>query len=158
MEPGLRDFARTFVDAYDKRYAEKLATAKCEADRPELNSAVSVRLLSSRVVPDSMEAAIFNKQHFEFAILNNSARTLIGVAGNVGLVDVFGKTIGSFEMEITETLRPHAEHGWEFKRVTRAHSTDKEDRLWELKDGRFKVEFVPETIVFEGGRTLRRHC
>lgn len=158
VDAGLRDAARTIVDAYDKRHAEKLATAKCEADRPELNSAVSVRLLSSRVVPDSMEAAIFNEQHFEFAIRNNSAKALVGVAGNIGFVDVFGNTVGNVEVKFTETIRPEAEHGWEFKRVARVHATGKEDRLWELKDGKFKVEFVPETIVFEGGQTLRRRC
>ena len=71
---------------------------------------------------------------------------------------MFGNTVGRVEVKLTETLRPEAEHGWESKRVALVHATGREDRLWELKDGKFKVEFVPETIVFEGGQILRRRC
>jgi hypothetical protein len=156
VEPGLRDFARTFVDAYDKRDAEKLATAKCEADRPKLHSAVSVRLLGRRQLAPSVDGSRISfqyEQEFDLVIKNNTTKPLIGVAGTVEFVDVFSATIGTVELEVTETIQPNSEILTESKSAGR-----NPDRMWDTKDGKFKLRFVPETIVFESGQTLRRRC
>ena len=150
--------AKSMVDAFEKSQAERRAAAKCEADRPELDGAVSVRLLARRQLPPGGDdGLIFMRQQFEFAIENNSAKTVVGVAGDIGFIDVFGRTVGRIKMEFTEAMHPKAELRWEFNRLEYTHKTN-EDPLWALRDGKFKVQLVPETIVFEGGQTLRRHC
>ena len=156
MTSNLQQAAKAILDAHADSQAARLATAKCEADRPELDSTVSVRLLGRRLLApffDGSRISVQYEQEFDFVIKNNSTKPVIGVAGKVEFVDVFSATIGTVELEATETIQPNSEVFTESKSAGR-----NPDRMWSTKDGKFKLRFVPETIVFEGGQTLRRRC
>lgn len=140
-----------------KAAEEAALKQKIEQDRvaleAKINNAVSAVLLSKKVTPPDMLAGQpFTTTSFRIGIRNKSTLKIVGVAGQIEFVDVFGKKAGLVPFESTDDIAPGAEiiwtGGWE------DDFTQNRRDIGALVEGKYTSKFIPRAVVFEDGTKL----
>lgn len=86
---------------------------------------------------------------------NNTDKDIAGVKGYVSVKDLFGDELSGFLISNDDTIKAGGSVTWTGSRSVRfAIGNNKDRKLAELADDKFKVEWQPRTIVFADGTTL----
>ncbi|RYH28897.1 MAG: hypothetical protein EON54_22960 [Alcaligenaceae bacterium] len=144
---------REAADAEARALAERVKKERA-ALAEQINAAVTVTLVEKSQLPrDYGQRRMSDQQIFRVAVLNKSSTEVIGVAGELQFLDVFGKQVAATSFTISEHIKPSQVFNWigsrDYNQFIDSHKT-----LWNLEEGKYTTRFVPEGIVFADGRKL----
>lgn len=119
-----------------------------------LNKAVTVTFLSKdEILKDFEERRYQDYQQLRIGVQNNTAKQIVGVAGEMKFIDVFDKEVGSVNFRISESIGPQQTFVWvggrDYNQFIDEHRT-----IWNLEEGKYTTQFIPEMVVFQDGTKL----
>ncbi len=150
---------RKFIaDQKQKQLALKAALqAKREAALKSMKEAVTVTLVSKRIKPKYSSSGILMDENFvvTFGYKNNTAKDIAGVKGYISVRDIFGDKLSEFGVSNDNTIAAGKSITWTgFRTVKYAVGDNKDRKLAELDDSKYKVVWEPRVIVFSDGSKL----
>lgn len=153
------DQQRAFTAERDAREATaKAEVAKLKAERAEatkwLSQIVSVALVSKSIdVKRGYGGMELDRTlQVSFAFKNNSDKDIAGVKGLVTARDLFGDEISGFQISNDSTIKAGATLIWSGGRSIKfAVADNKDEKLAELPEDKFTIEWAPQVIVFADG-------
>lgn len=120
----------------------------------QINTAITVSLVEkAQRFKDYSQQRYSDEQIFRVAVQNKSPDELVGVAGELKFLDVFGKEVGAVSFTISERIKPGQVYNWVGSRDYNQF-IDSQKALWNLEEGKYSTRFVPEGVVFANGRKL----
>ena len=119
--------------------------------------AVTVTLVSKKIATERGYSGIVIDEHLEviFGYKNNTAKDISGVKGRVSVKDLFGDEISAFQISNDSTIKAGQTATWgriAFCAILPGNNKDR--KLAELDDDKFKVVWEPQVIVFADGTKL----
>ncbi len=142
----------------EKQAALKAAlAAKKEAALKPLREAVTVTLVSKAVKPEYGYSGILMDENFvvTFGYKNNTKKDISGVKGYISVRDLFGDELSGFAISNDTTIPAGQSSTWTGSRSVKfAMGNNKDRKLAELDDSKFKVIWEPKMIVFADGTKL----
>ena len=143
------------IDA-QKRLLANVAMAKSPRDgaapsasQSDLQEIVHVSLQHKEIVPGNL----LPQQRLELVFTNNAAKAIAGVDGNLAFVDMFGNTIESISIQMTESIAVADSTLWtgsrDYNEFVSAHRA-----VAQLEEGKYTTLFIFKTIVFSDGTQL----
>ena len=124
-----------------------------------MRDAVTVTLVSKKLNTETGYSGIVmdEKLDVKFGYKNNTGKDIAGVKGYISIKDLFGDEISGFEISNDTTIRAGQTVTWTGSRSVRFSLGDNKDRkLAELGDDKFKTVWEPEMIVFKDGTQMTR--
>ncbi|WP_211251117.1 hypothetical protein [Stenoxybacter acetivorans] len=94
-----------------------------------------------------------DRLYFEIALQNKGKKEITGVSGELKFIDMFDKEIGAITFKFTDGIKADTTTTWTGRRSYNQFM-DNDRELANLKDGKFKTQFVPEMIVFADGTKI----
>jgi len=143
-------------EARQQALKEKLAAEREAALKP-MREAVTVTLVSKRVSEERGVSgmALDEKLEVTFGYKNNTSKDIAGVKGRVSVNDLFGDEISAFQISNDSTIKAGGSSTWTGSRSLRfSMGTNKDRKLAELPDDKYKVQWEPQVIVFSDGARL----
>ena len=131
--------------------------AEREAAMKPMLEAVTVTLVSKRIAVERGYSGMVMDENLEvtFGYKNNTAKDISGVKGRVSVKDLFGDEISAFQISNDSTIKAGQTATWTGSRSVRFSMGDNKDRkLAELSDDKYKVVWEPQDIVFADGTKL----
>ncbi len=131
--------------------------AKREAVLKPMREAVTVTLVSKGLKPEHGYSGIVTDENLVviFGYKNNTSKDISGVKGYISVQDLFGDEISGFAISNDTTIPAGKSITWTGSRsVKYAFGDNKDRKLAELEDSKFKVLWTPKIIVFSDGTTL----
>lgn len=90
-----------------------------------------------------------------FGYKNNSAKDIAGVKGYVSVKDLFGDELSGFAISNDTTIKAGETATWTGSRsVKYSMGSNKDRKLAELTDDKYKVIWEPKVVVFADGTKL----
>jgi hypothetical protein len=149
------------ADAAAEEAKQQALKAKLQADREAalkpMREAVTVTLVSKDLASERGYSGMVmdEKLNVTFGYKNNSTKDIAGVKGHVSVKDLFGDEISGFQISNDQTIKAGETATWTGSRSVRfAFGTNKDRKLAELSDDKFKVIWEPQIIVFADGTQL----
>jgi hypothetical protein len=152
-----RKFKAEAVLEEAKQHALK---AKLQTERDavlkSMRDAVTVTLVSKRIVDERMSGMLLNEHlNVTFGYKNNTEKDIAGVKGHVSIKDLFGDEISGFMISNDSTIDAGQTKTWSGSRsVKYSLGHNKDRKLAELGDDKYKVVWEPEVVVFKDGTKL----
>lgn len=143
-------------EARQQALKAKLAAEREAALKPMLE-AVTVTLVSKKLAEERGYSGMVMDEKLEvtFGYKNNTIKDISGVKGRVVVKDLFGDEISGFQISNDATIKAGATTTWTGSRSLRFSLGGNKDRkLAELPDDKFKVHWEPQVIVFADGTKL----
>jgi len=145
--------------AEEQKQAELKAAlqAKREAALKPMREAVTVTLVSKKIKPEYGYSGILMDENFvvTFGYKNNTQKDISGVKGYVSVQDLFGDELSGFAISNDTTIPAGKSATWTGSRTVKYAVGDNKDRkLAELDDSKYKVIWEPKVIVFTDGTKL----
>ncbi|WP_246606808.1 hypothetical protein [Novilysobacter antarcticus] len=134
-----------------------LLQAQREAAIKPMREAVTVTLVSKRINPEYGYSGILMDENLEviFGYKNNTQKDISGVKGYVSVRDLFGDELSGFAISNDDTIPAGESITWTGSRSVKYAVGDNKDRkLAELDDSKYKVNWEPRMIVFADGTKL----
>jgi hypothetical protein len=131
--------------------------AKRDAATKAMRDAVTVTLVSKKIKPEYGYSGILLDTNLDitFGYKNNTAKDIAGVKGLISIRDLFGDKISDFLVSNDDTIPAGKSITWSGSRSVKYASGDNKDRkLAELDDSKYKVVWEPRMIVFSDGTKL----
>jgi hypothetical protein len=135
--------------------------AKMEAEREaaarSMREAVTVTLLAKAIdTKRGMSGMVLDEYLLvDFGYKNNTAREIAGVKGVVSVQDLFGDEISAFGISNDTTIPAGQSITWTGSRSVKYPAGENKDRkLAELDDTKYKVVWQPEVILFADGTQM----
>jgi hypothetical protein len=131
--------------------------AKREATLKPMREAVTVTLVSKEIEPEYGMSGMLMDENLSvtFGYKNNTAKDISGVKGMVSVRDLFGDELSGFAISNDTTIPAGQSVTWTGSRSVKYAIGDNKDRkLAELDDSKYKVIWEPEIIVFTDGTKL----
>jgi hypothetical protein len=157
------DNQRAFVAAAEKKEAEEKALkAKFQAEREAamkaMRDVVTVVLVDKKLDVQTGYGGIERDRGLSvtFGYKNNGAKDISGVKGTIVVRDLFGDVLSRFGVSNDQTIKAGSTVQWSGFRSTKfafGHE-NKDEKLAELPDDKYKVEWEPAMIVFTDGSKL----
>lgn len=135
---------------------EKLRTER-EVAMKTMREAVTVTLVSKAIKEQrGMSGMLLDENlHATFGYKNNSTKDIAGVKGHISVKDLFGDEISGFAISNDKTIRVGESTTWDGSRsIKYAMGSNKDRKLAELTDDKYKVIWEPEVVVFADGTKL----
>jgi hypothetical protein len=132
--------------------------AKREAALKPMMEAVTVTLVSKELKSEHGFSGIVTDEKLvvTFGYKNNTAKDISGVKGYVSVRDLFGDELSGFAISNDTTIPAGQSVTWTGSRSVKYAIGDNKDRkLADLEDSKFKVVWEPQVIVFVDGSELR---
>ncbi|TFY99266.1 hypothetical protein EZ313_22140 [Ramlibacter henchirensis] len=153
---------RTFMAEAARREAEaaalkEKAKAQREAGLKAMRDIVTVALVSKRLDVQRGYSGIEMDRKFVMSVAykNSGTKDIAGVKGTLIVQDLFGDTLSEFLISNDETIKVGDTVTWTGSRSTRfSFGNNKDEKLAELSDDKFKVVWEPEMVVFTDGTKL----
>jgi hypothetical protein len=149
------------ADAAIEEAKQQALKAKLQAEREaaqkQMREAVTVTLVSKKLVTEHGYSGIVTDENLQvvFGYKNNTDRDVAGVKGYVSVKDLFGEEISGFLISNDNTIPAGQSATWTGSRSVRFALGDNKDRkLAELGEDKYKVVWEPEMIVFKDGTKL----
>lgn len=149
------------ADAAIEEAKQQALKAKLQAEREaaqkQMREAVTVTLVSKKLVTEHGYSGIVTDENLQvvFGYKNNTDRDVAGVKGYVSVKDLFGEKISGFLISNDNTIPAGQSATWTGSRSVRFALGDNKDRkLAELGEDKYKVVWEPEMIVFKDGTKL----
>lgn len=164
--------AKTIGEAIDNQRAVEALAAKEEAEAAalkakalaereaalrSLRAAVTVALLSKsiEVARGSSGIELDRKVQISVAYKNNSGKDIAGVKGSLVIRDLFGDEVTRFLIANQDTMKAGGGTVWEGSRsLTWGFNGKGDEKFASLPEGKYKVSWEPEAIVFADGTKL----
>lgn len=145
--------------AEEHRQAELKAQleAKREAAIKPMREAVTVTLVSKSIEEEhGMSGMVLDETlSVVFGYKNNTAKDIAGVKGYVSVRDLFGDEISGFAISNDDTIPAGQSITWAGSRSVKYAIGDNKDRkLADLDESKYKVMWEPQVIVFADGSKL----
>lgn len=149
------------ADAALEEAKQQALKAKLQAEReaamkPMLD-AVTVTLVSKKIATERGYSGMVMDENLEvtFGYKNNTAKDISGVKGRVSVKDLFGDELSAFQISNDSTIKAGQTATWTGSRSVRFSMGNNKDRkLAELSDDKYKVVWEPQAIVFADGTKL----
>jgi len=147
---------RAVEEAKQAALKEKLS-AEREAAMKTMRDAVTVTLVSKAVKEERGMSGMLMDENLQvtFGYRNNSPKEIAGVKGYVSVKDLFGDEISGFAISNDKTIKAGESITWSGSRsVKYAMGSNKDRKLAELTDDKYKVIWEPKVVVFADGTKL----
>ncbi len=121
----------------------------------EMQNTVSVGLANKILVEADIHKGQFqDMQYFKFGIKNKSDKDIEGVKGIIGLNDLFGKEIDSFEIKFDDGVKAGETAFWV---VSRRYNQFMENHraVAALDNEKSSTSFIPTKIIFKDGSVMQ---
>lgn len=149
------------ADAAIEEAKQQALKAKLQAEREaaqkQMREAVTVTLVSKKLATEHGYSGIVTDENLQvvFGYKNNTDKDVAGVKGYVSVKDLFGEEISGFLISNDNTIPAGQSATWTGSRSVRFALGDNKDRkLAELGEDKYKVVWEPEMIVFKDGTKL----
>lgn len=149
------------ADAAIEEAKQQALKAKLQAEREaaqkQMREAVTVTLVSKKLAVEHGYSGIVTDENLQvvFGYKNNTDKEVAGVKGYVSVKDLFGEEISGFLISNDTTIPAGQSTTWTGSRSVRFSLGNNKDRkLAELGDDKYKVVWEPEMIVFKDGTKL----
>lgn len=142
-------------EAKKKALKEKLE-AERQAALKALRDAVTVTVVSKKLQAERMEGMLLDeKLVVTLGYQNNTDKDIAGIKGTMVFKDLFDADISSLSVSNDSTLKAGESATWTGHRSVRFAFGPNDDRkLAAVEEGKYKVIWEPETIVFSDGTKL----
>lgn len=143
-------------EAKQQALKAKLKAEREAAMKPMLD-AVTVTLVSKKIATERGYSGMVMDEHLEvtFGYKNNTAKDISGVKGRVSVKDLFDDELSAFQISNDSTIKAGQTATWTGSRSVRFSMGNNKDRkLAELSDDKYKVVWEPQAIVFADGTKL----
>jgi hypothetical protein len=131
--------------------------AKREAALKPMREAVTITLVSKEIKPEYGYSRILMDEHFvvTFGYKNNTQKNISGVKGYISVRDLFGDELSGFAISNDTTIPAGQSITWTGSRTVKYAVGDNKDRkLSDLDDSKYKVVWEPQVIVFSDGSKM----
>ena len=131
--------------------------AEREAAMKPMREAITVTLVSKKIKPEYGYSGMLLDENFEvtFGYKNNTDKDIAGVKGYISVKDLFGDEISGFLISNDTTIKAGKTITWKGSRSVKYPRGDNKDRkLAELEDDKYKVIWDPRMVVFKDGTKL----
>ena len=153
---------RKFIEDQNAEAAKQAALkveleAKREAAIKPMREAVTVTLVSKAIQEERGMSGLLMDEHLSivFGYRNNTEKDIAGVKGYVSVQDLFGDEISGFAISNDDTIPAGQSVTWTGSRSVRYSTGDNKDRkLADLDESKYKVLWTPKVIVFADGSKL----
>jgi hypothetical protein len=149
------------ADATIEEAKQQALKAKLQAEREAamkpMREAITVTLVSKKIKPEHGFSGMVLDENLvvAFGYKNNTDKDIAGVKGNISVKDLFGDEISGFLISNDTTIRAGQTTTWTGSRsVKYALGGNKDRKLAELEDDKYKVVWEPRMIVFKDGTKL----
>jgi hypothetical protein len=149
------------ADAAIEQAKQQALKAKLQAEREaaqkHMREAVTVTLMTKKLdVEYGYGGGIIDENiKVVFGYRNTTNKDVAGVKGYVSVKDLFGDEISRFQISNDENIPAGQFVTWTGSRSVRfSFGNNKDRKLADLGGDKFKVEWVPEMIVFKDGTKL----
>ena len=139
-----------------KALKEKLAAERAAAMKP-MQEAITVTLVSKKIKPEYGASGMLLDEHMVvvFGYKNNTAKDISGVKGMITVKDMFGDELSAFAVSNDTTIKAGESITWTGGRsVKYSLGHNKDRKLAELDDDKYKVLWEPKMVVFKDGTKL----
>lgn len=147
---------RAAEEAKQKALAEKLK-AEREVAMKAMRDVVTVTLVSKKLREERGMSGMTLDEHLEvtFGYKNNGAKDIAGVKGRIVVQDLFGDAVSTFGVSNDTTIPAGASTTWTGSRSVKfSLGSNKDRKLAELSDDKFKIVWEPQVIVFSDGSKM----
>lgn len=150
-----KELAEQHAKAEEEKALKERLAKQAQAAKAELQNAVTVVLLSKEQLPSNPSAGRYSgRQNFSIGVTNRTHKRMTGVSGELELMDLFEKVIGSVSFRIAETIEPGSDVRWvggrDYNQFISTHKA-----VWNIEEGQYSTRFIPETILFADGSKLQ---
>ena len=153
---------RTFkADAALEEAKQQALKVKLQAEREAalkpMREAITVTLVSKKIATTRGYSGMVMDENLEviFGYKNNSDKDISGVKGRISVKDLFGDEISAFQISNDSTIKAGQSITWTGSRSVRfSMGSNKDRKLAELPDDKFKIVWEPQAIVFVDGTKL----
>lgn len=131
--------------------------AEREAALKPMREAITVTLVSKKIATTRGYSGMVMDENLEviFGYKNNSDKDISGVKGRISVKDLFGDEISAFQISNDSTIKAGQSITWTGSRSVRfSMGSNKDRKLAELPDDKFKIVWEPQAIVFVDGTKL----
>lgn len=131
--------------------------AEREAALKPMWEAITVTLVSKKLATERGYSGMVMDENLEvtFGYKNNSVKDIAGVKGRISIKDLFGDEISVFQISNDSTIKAGQSVTWTGSRSVRfSMGSNKDRKLAELPDDKFKVVWEPQAIIFADGTKL----
>lgn len=149
------------ADAALEEAKQQALKAKLQAEREAamkpMREAITVTLVSKRIKPQNGYGGMLLDENLvvTFGYKNNTDKDIAGVKGRISVKDLFGDEISAFLISNDTTIKAGQTASWTGSRsVKYAFGDNKDRKLAELEDDKYKVVWDPKMIVFKDGTKL----
>lgn len=145
--------------AIDEAKQQALKTklqAEREAAIKPMREAITVTLVSKKISTERGGGIVMDENlEVTFGYKNNTDKDIAGVKGYISVKDLFGDEISGFLISNDNTMKAGQTVTWAGSRSVRFSLGNNKDRkLAELEDDKFKVVWEPKMIIFKDGTKL----
>jgi|SRR3989338_2423130 len=149
------------ADAAIEEAKQQALKAKLQAEREAtikpMLEAITVTLVSKKLEAEHGYSGMVVDEKLEviFGYKNNTDKDIAGVKGYISVKDLFGDELSGFLISNDNTIKAGQTTTWAGSRsVKYSLGNNKDQKLAELEDTKFKVVWEPRMIVFKDGTKL----
>lgn len=162
IRQALEEQRKYAAETKEKNEAEKALRAKLQAEREaalkKMREAVTVTLVNKKLEVERGFSGIVTDENLVvlFGYKNNSDKDISGVKGRIIVQDVFGDELSAFQISNDDGIKAGGVKTWRGSRSVRYSLGNNKDRkLAELENNKYKVVWEPQAIIFADGTTLK---
>lgn len=147
---------RVVEEAKEAALKERLR-AERETAMKTMREVVTVTLVSKILKEERGMSGMLMDENLQvtFGYKNNSAKDIAGVKGYVSVKDLFGDELSGFAISNDTTIKAGETATWTGSRsVKYSMGNNKDRKLAELSDDKYKVIWEPKVVVFADGTKL----
>jgi hypothetical protein len=131
--------------------------AEREAAMKVMRETTTVTLISKKISAERGYSGITLDENINvtFGYKNNTEKEITGIKGRIVIKDLFGDDLSTFNISNDTTIKAGQSVTWTGSRsVKYSFGNNKDRKLAELSDDKFKVIWEPMMIVFKDGTKL----
>ncbi|MYM88292.1 hypothetical protein GTP91_14020 [Rugamonas sp. FT82W] len=133
---------------------KKKLLAQQEAMQKQIESAVTVTVLSKTLVPSNPSAGRYSdRQDIKIGIENKSSKDILGLKGTIHFYDIFDKEQGRLGFSFDDGIAVGQTKIWEGSRDYNQF-IDSHKSLANLEEGKYHTKFFPEALIFKDGTKI----
>lgn len=150
---------RKFLQEQKKKEAEAQALKeKLERERVALRKQVDdilvVTVLGKKIIKGSFESGNFmDRQIIKIGFQNKGIKDIRGIKGEVKFIDIFDKEVGGISFSYDDGVKAGKTATWtgarDYNQFIANHRA-----LANLEEGKYKIRFEPEMIIFSDGARI----
>lgn len=162
IRQALEEQRKWLAEVKARENAEKALRAKMQAEKEAaekaMRDAVNVTLVSKKLdIERGYSGMVMDEKIVvQFGYKNNTDKDIAGVKGRIVVQDLFGDELSAFQISNDSGIKAGGTNTWTGSRSVRfSMGSNKDRKLAELTDDKFKVKWEPQAIVFSDGSSMK---